>query len=79
MLCPVYVEAKDPKVADMFESQISVLSGLTKGCQSAQVIRMTTDVPEGCASEVVSADVTVHLMVKVRPLCRCFLLIFVSC
>lgn len=49
----------------MVQSQMVVLQSLTKGCKSAEAVKTTEELPEGCAADVVTADVTVHLMVRV--------------
>ncbi|CED84755.1 valine-trna ligase [Phaffia rhodozyma] len=60
----VFVQVSEPRLNEMFQSQITVLSSLTKGCKSAEVISKVEELPEGCASELVNAEVTVHLMVR---------------
>jgi valyl-tRNA synthetase len=47
----------------MISSQTPTISSLIKGCKSATV---TSDVPEGCGSVVLSPTLTAHLLVKVR-------------
>ncbi|KAF8752955.1 Class-I aminoacyl-tRNA synthetase [Rhizoctonia solani] len=47
--------------AAMITTQTPTISSLIKGCKSATV---TSDVPEGCGSVVLSPTLTVHLLVK---------------
>lgn len=62
----VYINSSKPALTALLDSQAPVITALTKGCKSVEVVKSVEDVPEGCASELVNADVTVHLMVRVR-------------
>lgn len=49
----------------MISTQTPTISSLIKGCKSVVV---TSDIPEGCGSVVLSPTLTVHLLVRVRDL-----------
>ena len=40
------------------------MSALIKGSKSVQVVTSASDVPEGCSSETIGADIVVHLLLK---------------
>lgn len=65
---PVFLHSTQSSLTSLLSSQAPVLSALTKGCKSVEVCQTVEDVPEGCASELVTADVTVHLMVRVSKI-----------
>ncbi|KAG9026395.1 hypothetical protein FRB95_008882 [Tulasnella sp. JGI-2019a] len=50
--------------AERMRSQIPTIITLTKGCKEAAVVTSVQDVPLGCGSAVVNADVSVHVLVK---------------
>ncbi|KAJ6589846.1 tRNA synthetases class I-domain-containing protein [Mycena vulgaris] len=50
--------------AALFESQLSTIVALTKGCNSAQVVRELKHIPDGCGSMVVTPTVAVHTLVR---------------
>ena len=49
----------------MLESQAPIIVALTKGCGTVTYISEDHEVPRGCGTEVVTADVTVHIPVQV--------------
>lgn len=59
----VIVQAKTPEQKAMLESQASIIVALTKGAGQAKFISEDSEVPNGCASEVVTADLNVHIPV----------------
>ncbi|KAJ6621454.1 tRNA synthetases class I-domain-containing protein [Mycena sp. CBHHK59/15] len=50
--------------AALFESQLSTIVALTKGCKSAKLVREPKDIPEGCGGAVVTPTVAVHTLVR---------------
>lgn len=38
---------------------------LVKGCQSIKIVDNASDVPEGCSTDTVGADIVVNLLIKV--------------
>ncbi|KDQ17416.1 hypothetical protein BOTBODRAFT_30213 [Botryobasidium botryosum FD-172 SS1] len=60
----VSVLATSPNEAGMLESQVPTIIALTKGLKAAQVVSRSTDIPAGCGSSVLSADLSVYLLVK---------------
>jgi valyl-tRNA synthetase len=48
----------------MFQRQVAVISSLTKGCKSAEVVRTAAEVPEGCASQIITPEVAINIMVR---------------
>lgn len=61
----VIMQCKNADVRKMLESQDSIIVALTKGAGQAQFIEKDEEVPQGCGSEVVSSEVTVHIPVQV--------------
>ncbi|KAG8933507.1 hypothetical protein FRC02_011707 [Tulasnella sp. 418] len=53
-----------PADAAVFESQCPTIVALTKGCKSASVVTDIKDVPAGCGSAIINADISVHVLVK---------------
>lgn len=41
---------------------------LAKGSKSIVIVEKKEDVPEGCSTDTVGADITVNLLIKVSPL-----------
>ncbi|KAJ7760204.1 tRNA synthetases class I-domain-containing protein [Mycena olivaceomarginata] len=50
--------------AALFESQVSTIVALTKGCKSAKVVRELKDIPEGSGGTVVTPTNAVHALVR---------------
>ncbi|KAJ7147637.1 tRNA synthetases class I-domain-containing protein [Mycena crocata] len=50
--------------AALFESQLSTIVALTKGCKSAKVVREVKDIPEGCGGTVVTPTIAAHALVR---------------
>lgn len=61
----VILQAKLLAVKQMLERQEAIIVALTKGAGTALFIEKDEEVPKGCGTEVVSADVTVHIPVQV--------------
>ena len=64
----VFFHAQSDADEAVFESQTPTIVALTKGCQSAKVVRRITDVPAGCGSSVLSDTLVVYILVRVRKL-----------
>ncbi|KAJ7609088.1 tRNA synthetases class I-domain-containing protein [Roridomyces roridus] len=58
----LYVQTDEE--AALFESQVSTIVTLTKGCKSAKVVRELGDIPEGCGGAVVTPAIAVHALVR---------------
>lgn len=64
----VIIQAKTADALAMLQSQEAIIVALTKGAGQARFIEKDDEVPQGCGSEVVTAEVTVHIPVQVsRP------------
>ncbi|KAF8211093.1 tRNA synthetases class I-domain-containing protein [Mycena galopus ATCC 62051] len=50
--------------AALFETQLSTIVALTKGCKSAKVVRELKDIPEGCGGTVVTPTIAIHALVR---------------
>lgn len=53
---------QDDGEAALFESQKGVITTLTKGCQSVEVVRDVSKVPQGCKSAVITSTIGVHIL-----------------
>lgn len=49
----------------MLISQVPTIVGMVKGCSSVNVLENTSEVPEGCGSQVLSSSLTIYILVKV--------------
>jgi len=56
---------QDDDEAALFKSQKGVITTLTKGCRSVEVVRDVSDVPPGCGSAVLTPAIGVHILVRV--------------
>jgi valyl-tRNA synthetase len=63
------IQSKKAEIADMLQKQTDIIVALTKGCGTCKFISSDSEVPQGCGSEVVTTDVTVHIPVQVCPSC----------
>jgi valyl-tRNA synthetase len=61
----VIIQSKKAETASMLEKQKDIIIALTKGCGTCNFIISDSEVPQGCGSEVVTADVSVHIPVQV--------------
>jgi len=48
----------------MFASQEAIIIALTKGAGTAKFISDDADVPQGCGTETVTADINIHIPVQ---------------
>ena len=51
--------------AKLFEEQASTIVVLVKGCKTLKIVRDVSEVPEGCASTVLTPTVVVHALIRV--------------
>ncbi len=65
MQSTVIVQVADARIGDMILSQAPIVEALVKGCRGIKIARSAEEVPAGCATEAINADVTVHVLVKV--------------
>lgn len=49
----------------MLETQEAIIVALTKGAGRCLFVTEDSEVPQGCGSEVVTADINVHIPVQV--------------
>jgi valyl-tRNA synthetase len=63
----VFLHIRDGAEAALFESQKGVITTLTKGCKSVEVVRDAGEIPPGCGSTVLTSTIGVHILVRVRP------------
>lgn len=61
----MFLHIQTDEEAALFESQVSTIVALTKGCKSAQVVRELKDIPEGSGGTVVTPTIAVHALVRV--------------
>lgn len=59
-----YILCSDATLAKKLKEQVSTISALVKGSKVVEVVERASDVPEGCSSDTVGADIVVHLMIK---------------
>ncbi|KAI0002185.1 hypothetical protein BJV74DRAFT_876641 [Russula compacta] len=57
--------------AALFESQRGVITTLTKGCKSVEVVRDVGSVPPGCGSTVLTSTISVHILVRMAKIAKC--------
>lgn len=67
----IIIQAKKAEIGSILQSQRDIITALTKGCGTCNFITSDSEVPDGCGSEVVTADVTVHIPVQVRHTSIC--------
>lgn len=58
------IQTSNPDLAKLLESQIPTLTALIKGSKQVRIVSSASDVPEGCSSDTVGADIVVHLLIK---------------
>ena len=61
----VSLHMQDDEEAALFESQKGVISTLTKGCKSVEVVRDVSKIPSGCGSTVLTSTISLHILVRV--------------
>jgi len=59
-----YIHINAPRLAKTVKDQAPTIVALTKGCKSVEVVEDKQQIPLGCGSAVVNADVTVHILVR---------------
>jgi hypothetical protein len=64
-LVTVYLYAPKDHEAAVFQSQVSTIVTLTKGCKTAKVVRDIKDVPKGCHSAIITGTLSVYVRVQV--------------
>ncbi|KAJ7846289.1 tRNA synthetases class I-domain-containing protein [Mycena leptocephala] len=62
----LFLHVQRDEEAALFESQLSTIVALTKGCKSAQVVRELKDIPEGCGGTVITPTIAVHALVRLE-------------
>ncbi|KAF8257302.1 tRNA synthetases class I-domain-containing protein [Lactarius quietus] len=60
----IFLHVRDGAEAALFESQKGVITTLTKGCKSVEVIREASEIPPGCGSTVLTSTIGVHILVR---------------
>ncbi|KAJ7714328.1 tRNA synthetases class I-domain-containing protein [Mycena olivaceomarginata] len=60
----LFLHIQTDEEAALFESQVSTIVALTKGCKSAKVVRELKDIPEGSGGTVVTPTIAVHALVR---------------
>jgi valyl-tRNA synthetase len=56
---------QDEEEAALFTSQKGVITTLTKGCKSVEVVRDVSKIPSGCGSTVLTSTISLHVLVRV--------------
>ena len=59
-----YIQCSNPELLPLLKDQVPTLSALIKGSKSVEIVEAVSDVPEGCSSETVGANIVVHLLIK---------------
>ncbi|GFZ46248.1 Valine--tRNA ligase [Saitozyma sp. JCM 24511] len=60
----VIIQAKKPELRAVLESQAAIIIALSKGAGTAKYISEDSEIPHGVGTEVVTADITVHIPVQ---------------
>jgi valyl-tRNA synthetase len=60
----VVAQAKNARERAMLESQAPIIVALTKGAGQALFVTEDSEVPAGCGTETVTADINIHIVVK---------------
>jgi len=63
----VIIQAKQPELRKMLETQEDIIIALTKGCGICRFISKDSEVPKGCGTEVLTTEITIHIPIQVRP------------
>lgn len=61
----VFFHIQDEEEAALFTSQKGVITTLTKGCKSVEVVRDISKIPSGCGSTVLTSTISLHILVRV--------------
>ncbi|EJT98070.1 hypothetical protein DACRYDRAFT_24610 [Dacryopinax primogenitus] len=59
-----HIHVTASRIAEVFKEQTPTILALTKGCKSIEIVGSQQEIPLGCGSTVVTADVTVHILVR---------------
>ncbi|OBZ70621.1 Valine--tRNA ligase, mitochondrial [Grifola frondosa] len=59
----LYLHIQSQEEAEVFESQLSTIRTLIKGCKSVQVARLSKEIPAGCGGQVLTPTIAVHTLV----------------
>ena len=60
-----YIQCSNPQLHALLQDQTLTIAALVKGSKSVEIVEKAIEVPEGCSSETVGADIVVHLLIKV--------------
>ncbi|KAJ7490033.1 tRNA synthetases class I-domain-containing protein [Mycena galericulata] len=60
----VFFYIQTDEEAELFESQLSTIISLTKGCSSAKVVREVNNIPDGCGGMIVTPTIAVYALVR---------------
>lgn len=58
------MQCSNAELVPLLKKQIPTLTALIKGSKSVEIVSSASDVPEGCSSETIGADIVVHLLIK---------------
>ena len=58
-----YIETTAEKAA-IFNSQLSILKTLIKGCKVLEVVTNASEIPVGCAVQSINVDANLHVLVR---------------
>lgn len=60
----IFLHIQDEEEAALFKSQKGVITTLTKGCQSVEVVHDISKIPSGCGSTVLTSTISLHIVVR---------------
>lgn len=60
----------NPELSNLLETQVPTMMALAKGSKSVTIVQKPEEVPEGCSTDTVGADIVVNLLIKVRRTSR---------
>ncbi|KZT55595.1 hypothetical protein CALCODRAFT_436976 [Calocera cornea HHB12733] len=60
----VYIHVTTPALAEVLEKEVPTVLALTKGCKSVGIVHNQQNIPLGCGSAVVTADITAYILVR---------------
>lgn len=64
----VFCLVRNPTLAATLRDASDSLKVLIKGCDTFTIIETEEELPVGCVGENISADLAMHLLIKVAPL-----------
>ncbi|CAA7269360.1 unnamed protein product [Cyclocybe aegerita] len=59
-----FIQVQTEKEEALFSSQVPTIVALSKGCESAKVVRDATSIPAGCGSAVVTSTIIIYTLVR---------------